>query len=291
MKKFLLFLLVVLLGVGGFWFYQKLTKNTPPEILLSDKFVNNKIEIEEGSFFDINSLVKVKDEETADLAFNVRGKVDVNKPGIYELKIIVKDKKLEVIKTVEVEVLKKKEELPPIVSKPFKPEIDKNTKVAKTRIEVIRNQNVLVVYHKDNPIKTILVSNGLNNATPLGTFKVIQKYVWRQMFDGTYAQYATRFKGPFLFHSVPYFKKDKSTLETKEYNKLGNHASAGCIRMSVEDAKWIYDNIPMQTTVKIYDGKLPKGIKKPEGRKIDVDSPNAGWDITDPDKKNPWHKE
>ena len=40
--------------------------------------------------------------------------------------------------------------------------------------------------------------------------------------------------------------------------------------------------------VKIYDGNLPKGVSKPSGIKINSDSPNKGWDPTDPDKKNPW---
>jgi lipoprotein-anchoring transpeptidase ErfK/SrfK len=57
-----------------------------------------------------------------------------------------------------------------------------------------------------------------------------------------YGQYACRITGSILFHSVPYEKQDKSTLEWWEYDKLGETASLGCIRLTVEDAKWIYDN-------------------------------------------------
>lgn len=32
-------------------------------------------------------------------------------------------------------------------------------------------------------------------------------------------------------------------------------------------------------------------LGKPESIKIPLDSPNAGWDPTDPDETNPWHKE
>ncbi|HAH78565.1 MAG TPA: L,D-transpeptidase, partial [Ruminococcaceae bacterium] len=34
-------------------------------------------------------------------------------------------------------------------------------------------------------------------------------------------------------------------------DKLGEPASHGCIRLPVEDAKWIYDNIPEGTKVVI----------------------------------------
>ena len=43
-------------------------------------------------------------------------------------------------------------------------------------------------------------------------------------------------------------------------------------------------------TVKIYDGELPAGVKKPVAPKIDTNSPNKGWDPTDPDTNNPWNK-
>ena len=63
----------------------------------------------------------------------------------------------------------------------------------------------------------------------------------------------------------------------------------GCIRLAVGDVKWIFDNCPVGTTVKIYDGNIPNGVVKPTPIRIDGTSPNRGWDPTDPDKNNPWH--
>ena len=60
--------------------------------------------------------------------------------------------------------------------------------------------------------------------------------------------------------------------------------------MTVQDVKWIFDNCPVGTTVKIYDGNLPAGVTKPTAQKIDGNSPNKGWDPTDPDSANPWKK-
>ena len=89
---------------------------------------------------------------------------------------------------------------------------------------------------------------------------------------------------------IPYFTKNKGDLEWEEYNKLGSAASLGCVRLAVKDEKWLYDNLPKGTTVKIFDGSLPSGVTKPTAIKIDKDSPNKGWDPTDPDKNNPWNK-
>ena len=163
-------------------------------------------------------------------------------------------------------------------------------------LSVNRKQNVVTVYKKDKkgeytvPVKAMVCSCGKNGATPKGTYKTQIKYDWRALVGGVYGQYATRITGQILFHSVPYFKRDKSTLEYEEYNKLGTAASLGCVRLSVIDAKWIYDNCAIGTTVKIYDGdeKLPLG--KPSAIKIDTKSKNRGWDPTDPDENNPWKK-
>ena len=41
-------------------------------------------------------------------------------------------------------------------------------------------------------------------------------------------------------------------------------------------------------TVEIYDSNEPGPLGKPESILIDVNSPFAGWDPTDPDPRNPW---
>ena len=162
-------------------------------------------------------------------------------------------------------------------------------------LKINRQQNVVTVYEKDEngeytvPVKAILCSTGLYNATPKGTFQLSSKYVWRELNGGVYGQYASRITGGVLFHSVPYAKKNKATLSASKYNKLGQQASMGCVRLTVEDAKWIYDNCPSGTNVEIYDSEDPGPLGKPEALKLDADSPNKGWDPTDPDERNPWH--
>ena len=164
-------------------------------------------------------------------------------------------------------------------------------------IKVNRLLNCVTVYKQNDkgeytvPHKSMACSTGLNIMnTPVGTFKTSSKYTWRQMVDGTHSQYATRVYGGILFHSVPCYSPKKDQLEYMEFNKLGNPASLGCIRLTVEDSKWIYDNCPYGTTVVIYDDATSPGpLGKPQVIKIPENSPYRDWDPTDPDPKNPWH--
>ena len=165
-------------------------------------------------------------------------------------------------------------------------------------IRVNKPNNYAVVYamDKDNhytiPYKAFVCSVGkFDENTPTGVFKISDRYVWRNMVDGSYAQYAMRIHGHIMLHSVPYTSMSKDSLEYWEYNKLGKAASLGCIRFTVADIKWIYDNCPEGTGVIIEDKKdqkCPLPIKKP--KRIRAKSKNRGWDPTDPDKNNPWKK-
>lgn len=167
---------------------------------------------------------------------------------------------------------------------------DKNTYYIK-----INNQaNVVTIYTKDSkgkytvPVKAMICSIG--EATPKsGVYRTSDMYTWRLLQGDVYGQYAVRITGHILFHSVPYKKRAKDTLEWWEYDKLGTDASLGCIRLTVEDAKWIYDNCPKGTQVEFYYSSDPGPLGKPTSKKISsYDEKLKNWDPTDPDTKNPW---
>lgn len=61
--------------------------------------------------------------------------------------------------------------------------------------------------------------------------------------------YYTQFYGNYLFHSVLYNPGSKTSIQD---GRLGINASHGCVRLSLTNAKWIYDNIPSGTKVYIY---------------------------------------
>ena len=177
-----------------------------------------------------------------------------------------------------------------------KPE-EKPSKTPKYYIKVNNQANVVTIYTKDSngnytvPYKAMVCSIG--TATPTGGVYTIpgktwDRWTWGQMEGGVWAQYYVRIKGSILFHSVPYTSRDKSTLEYWEYDKLGTKASAGCIRLTVRDAKWIYDNCPAGTQVEFYYDSNPGPLGKPTAQKISNEESVRGWDPTDPSSENPW---
>lgn len=172
----------------------------------------------------------------------------------------------------------------------------KNTSGTKYRLEVNCDQNVVNVYEKDengeykNCVKVMLCSVGF--ATPMSGTYSLKKYggwEWKGLQGDVFGQYATQITGNILFHSVPYTKKgDNSSLEYWEYDKLGTPASLGCIRLTVKNAKWIYDNCATGTKVYFYKDSNPGPLGKPSERKISGDSEVNSWDPTDPNSDNPW---
>lgn len=164
-------------------------------------------------------------------------------------------------------------------------------------VKVNRALNCVTVYSKDAnseftvPVIAFACSTGRSgHETPLGTFRTSGKSLWCYMVDGTWSQYAYRINGGIMFHAVPCFGKSKDSMETEEFNKLGTHASLGCVRLNVIDAKWIYENCPSGTTVIIYDDATSPGpLGKPGTITIPAGHPLGGWDPTDPDSLSPWH--
>ena len=160
-------------------------------------------------------------------------------------------------------------------------------------IKVNRYHNTITVYEQDEkgeytvPFRAMVCSVGTGNRTRTGTFPLREKHRWKALMGDVWGQYASRIVGGILFHSVYYYENgNPATLATAQYNKLGKAASHGCIRLTVEDAKWIYDNCPAGTTVVIYDDKKSPGpLGKPEAIKI---ASFVRWDPTDPDKRNPY---
>lgn len=140
------------------------------------------------------------------------------------------------------------------------------------------------------PVKAMVCSCGREgHRTPQGTFYTSDYYEWRIMVDDTYGQYAVRFNNKILFHSVPYVEASPDTLEWEEYNKLGESASLGCVRLSAADSKWIYDNCKPGTMVVVYaDSEEVCELEIPVPIKITEDSPYKNWDPTDTDTNNPW---
>lgn len=105
-------------------------------------------------------------------------------------------------------------------------------------------------------VKSMICSTGKDaTPTPVGTYQAWGKtglidnqwYYFKEF--NCYAKYAYGIVGGILFHSVTYNKNKQ--LNKGSVNNLGRKASHGCIRLEVDNAKWIYQNCPNGTTVVI----------------------------------------
>lgn len=161
-------------------------------------------------------------------------------------------------------------------------------------IKVNKSQNVVTVYavgedgYYSKPVKAMICSVGEAGNTPEGVFSLGDRSEWLPLEGNVYGQYATRITGSILFHSVPYYTQNKGDLEIEEYNKLGQSVSAGCVRLAVIDAKWIYDNCSENTYVEIFESEYEGPMGKPVAAVISSGGSVGNWDPTDPDRDNPY---
>lgn len=109
------------------------------------------------------------------------------------------------------------------------------------------------VFQGSKLCKELPASTGYGDSTPLGWFTIQNRGEW--FYSEKYqegAMWWVSFKdwGIYLFHSIPMDRQ--RTVIDSEQTKLGTPASHGCVRLAIEDAKWIYDNIPQGTPVYIH---------------------------------------
>ncbi|WP_459836410.1 L,D-transpeptidase [Clostridium carnis] len=96
-------------------------------------------------------------------------------------------------------------------------------------------------------IKSYLCSVGkASTPTIKGNFSIGIKGLYFGVTHGYKCWYYSQIKGNYLFHSIIYnldgYIRD---------GRLGVAISDGCVRLAKENAKWIYDNIPRNTSIYI----------------------------------------
>lgn len=224
------------------------------------------------------------------------GRVDALKEGTALISAIFKDKtKSEFEVTVAKSATKKQQNYSTCITA----NLDKLNRNKRNKaknlyaIKVNRTANCVTVYTYDEkgkytiPVRAMICSTGLYNSTITGDYTIGIKSEWLFLVGDVYGRYISGISGDYLFHSVPYYSMSEEDLELEEFNKLGEQASQGCVRLAVSDAKWIYDNCPTGTDVSIYDDAETAGpLGKPDAIKI-TDFTNK-WDPTDSNKKCPY---
>jgi lipoprotein-anchoring transpeptidase ErfK/SrfK len=123
----------------------------------------------------------------------------------------------------------------------------------KLNLVVDKSQNTLVLKGDEDVLKTYTVSTGINNSTPVGTFKITDKLINPTWYKA----------GAVVPHDSPenvlgsrwmgLSQKGYGIHGTTEPEKLGQQVTAGCVRMRNEEVEELYALIPPGTEVTIVD--------------------------------------
>lgn len=141
--------------------------------------------------------------------------------------------------------------LPPVSKTPRK-----KVAIAFSRV-VLSEQRAYFYDARRRLIATLPVSTGLDDTTPVGTFKVFSRSA--QTFytpnPSEKMKWMTRFtkgrqNGNIGFHGIPYKATKAGNIPFP--TPLGEAPSShGCIRMRNADAKWVFENMKLGTVVSV----------------------------------------
>ena len=88
--------------------------------------------------------------------------------------------------------------------------------------------------------------NGEYKKTPKGVFKLRYKLKHFGEEKGYTCWYACNFSGNSFIHSVLYNPYSKTSIQD---GRLGINASHGCVRLKLQNAKWLYDHVKKGSTI------------------------------------------
>ncbi|ERI95627.1 peptidoglycan binding domain protein [Clostridiales bacterium oral taxon 876 str. F0540] len=117
------------------------------------------------------------------------------------------------------------------------------TDLSKQRVNIFSGSN-----GKWELIKSFTCSSGkASTPTIKGSYTVGAKGNYFIADSGARCKYYTQISGNYLFHSILYDNKGEKIVD----GRLGIPLSHGCIRLAIENAKYIYDNIPSGSLIYI----------------------------------------
>jgi len=120
-------------------------------------------------------------------------------------------------------------------------------------IVVDKSQNLLILKSEEEIIKTYVISTGLNNSTPVGNFKVVNKLpnpTWFKAGAVVPADSSENILGSrWMGFDLPGYGIHGTT----DPGNLGKQVTQGCVRMSNPEVEELYAIIPVGTEVTIVD--------------------------------------
>jgi len=123
----------------------------------------------------------------------------------------------------------------------------------KFSIAVDKSQNILTLKSADKIVKTYRVSTGINNCTPVGTFKIINKIVNPTWYTTGSVVPADSPKNILGSRWLGLSEKGYGIHGTTEPQSIGKQVTSGCIRMKNAEVEELYQIVPEGTEVVITD--------------------------------------
>ncbi|MDF2545927.1 MAG: L,D-transpeptidase family protein [Anaerosolibacter sp.] len=174
-----------------------------------------------------------------------------NEPGVYKGRVYVRDKFDKYVSEYSEEIIiyektvSETERLEKVIN-----ETDFDSKT-KHFMWVDTDKNFVYVFEGENKnwnlIKEMACTDGkASTPTVKGNFQIDGRAPWLTSYSGDVkAKYKVRFFGNYYFHSILFDAKGEKIIDSR----LGESLSHGCVRLSVDDAKWVYDHIKDGTGV------------------------------------------
>lgn len=123
----------------------------------------------------------------------------------------------------------------------------------KMSIIVDKSMNILTLKSQDKIVKTYKVATGINNCTPVGNFKVINKIVNPPWYTAGGVIQADNPKNILGSRWLGLSVQGYGIHGTTEPQSLGNQVTSGCVRMKNSDVEELYSLVPQGTEVVIVD--------------------------------------
>jgi lipoprotein-anchoring transpeptidase ErfK/SrfK len=126
-------------------------------------------------------------------------------------------------------------------------------------LEVNKAQQRLYRFEHGKLVKTYIVSTGLTWETPAGEYKVLGKQKMAISYFGNwYMPYYLPIglinnQYRFGFHAIPYHIDGNGSIYSRDENTMGSPATGGCIQLTMEEAKELFEWAQVGTPVYIYE--------------------------------------
>jgi lipoprotein-anchoring transpeptidase ErfK/SrfK len=121
------------------------------------------------------------------------------------------------------------------------------------RVSVDKSENILTLYLNEKPLKNYPVSTGVDNSTPVGEFKIINKVEDPAWFKDKKTIPPGSPENELGSRWLGFDKPGYGIHGTVDPKSIGSQMSSGCVRMHNKDVEEIYVLVPHGTLVTVTD--------------------------------------